>query len=271
MNEWETSDIKQADEITDKWERSDGKPIKGHQKGLTGNGLKWIAILTMLIDHTAVALIQNGIFLSESIVLTQEQWNMWYRLYWVMRYIGRLGFPLFCFLLVEGFCYTHNVKKYMLRLGIFALISEIPFDFALFRSVFYMRYQNVYFTLLIGVITLCGIRYFGRTDFKNRILRTLCLFGGLAAAYVLRTDYDMYGVLLIVVLYLFREKEIWRDLAAGMVLLLNSLVEITGLLAFVPMHFYNGQRGRQMKYFFYIFYPAHLLVLGLIAKYLILG
>ena len=106
-----------------------------NRKGLTGNVLKWIAILTMLIDHMAVALIENGIFLSESISLTSQQWNWWRQVYWVMRYIGRLGFPLFCFLLVEGFYYTRNVKKYMLRLGIFALISEVPFDFALFRSV----------------------------------------------------------------------------------------------------------------------------------------
>ncbi len=241
-----------------------------NRKGLTGNVLKWIAILTMLIDHMAVALIENGIFLSESISLTSQQWNWWRQVYWVMRYIGRLGFPLFCFLLVEGFYYTRNVKKYMLRLGIFALISEVPFDFALFRSVYHPLYQNVYFTLLIGVAVLCGLRRFSGAEVRNRILRVLCLFGGLVAASILRTDYDMYGVLLIVVLYLFRDRKILRDVAAGIVLLASSLVEITGLVAFVPMHLYNGQRGRQMKYFFYIFYPAHLLILGLIARYWIL-
>ena len=252
------------------WEVSETKRTEMHRRGLTGNVLKWIAIITMLIDHTAVALIQNGIFQSRTISLTQEQWQGWYRFYWVMRYIGRLGFPIFCFLLVEGFYYTHNVKKYMLRLGIFALISEVPFDFALFRHFIYPAYQNVYFTLFIGITTLYGLRYFSGTESKNRILRVVCLCGGLGVAYVLRTDYDMFGVLLIVVLYLFREKAIWRDFAAGVVLLLSSLVEITGLLAFIPMHLYNGQRGRQMKYFFYIFYPAHLLVLGLIARYVIL-
>lgn len=248
------------------WETSGKKQRQVEQKGLAGSGLKWIAILTMLIDHTAVALIQNGILLSGRV----GHYEQWYQLYWVMRYIGRLGFPLFCFLLVEGFCYTHNVKKYMIRLGIFALISEVPFDFALFRSVFSLSYQNVYFTLLIGLITLYGMRYFNGTDFKNQILRVVCLFGGLLVAYLLRTDYDMYGVLLIVVLYQFREKPIWRDFTAGIVLLLCSLLEITGLLAFIPIHLYNGQRGKQMKYFFYIFYPAHLLILGLIARYLIL-
>ncbi len=245
------------------------KEIEMREKGLTGNILKWIAIITMLIDHTAVAIIQNGIFQSET-GLTLDQQQRWAQLYWVMRYIGRLGFPIFCFLLVEGFCYTHSVKKYMFRLGTFALVSEVPFDLALFGNVFYPSYQNVYFTLLIGVFTLCGIRHFGGADIKSRILRVVSLLGGLAAAHILQTDYDMYGILLIVVLYLFREKVIWRDIAAGVVLLLCSLTELTGLVAFVPMRLYNGQRGRQMKYFFYIFYPAHLLILGLITRYVIL-
>lgn len=253
----------------EKWETAETKQVKAGQKGLTGNGLKWIATITMLIDHMAVALIQNGIFQSNTIILTQEQWQRCYQLYWIMRYIGRIGFPIFCFLLVEGFYYTHNIKRYLFRLGIFALISEVPFDFALFQNVFYLSYQNVYFTLLIGIVTLCGIRYFGKEDIRSRILRVVCLLGGLGAAYILRTDYNVYGVLLIVVLYLFREKVIWRDFAAGTVLLLSSLTEIFGLLAFIPMHFYNKQRGRQMKYFFYIFYPAHLLILGLISKFLI--
>lgn len=271
MSDWEKSDTKQTEGMEYRQETLHAEQGEGgaYRKGLTGRALKWIAILTMLIDHTAVALIQNGVLISGT-VMDHEQWQRWYRLYWVMRYIGRLGFPLFCFLLVEGFCHTRNVKKYMLRLGIFALVSEIPFDFALFRNIFFWSYQNVYFTLLIGLITLCGIRHFSGEDLKNRIIRTICLFGGLATAYLLRTDYDMYGVLLIVVLYLFREKAIFRDIAAGIVLLLCSLVEITGILAFVPMHLYNGQRGKQTKYFFYMFYPVHLLILGLIARYLIL-
>lgn len=270
MNEWEKPDIKQEEGMEYKWGNLDSKQKETKvRKGLTGRALKWIAILTMLIDHTAVALIQNGILISET-AMNYEQWQWWYHLYWVMRYIGRLGFPLFCFLLVEGFYYTRNVKKYILRLGIFALISEVPFDFALFRSICSMSYQNVYFTLLIGLITLCGIRYFSGGDLKNRMLRAICLFGGLVTAHLLRTDYSMYGVLLIVVLYLFRERAILRDIAAGIVLLLCSVVEITGLLAFIPMHLYNGQRGKQMKYFFYMFYPVHLVILGLIARYLIL-
>lgn len=250
------------------WERTKQEGM--NQKGWTGNILKWIAIITMLIDHTAVAIIQNGIFQSKTMVVTQEQWQGLEQLYWIMRYIGRLGFPIFCFLLVEGFYYTRNIKKYIIRLGIFALVSEIPFDFALFQNIFYPTYQNVYFTLFIGVLTLCGLRYFGGADIKSRIFRVISLLGGLAAAHILRTDYDMYGVLLIVVLYLFREKAIWRDVTAGVVLLLCSLTELAGLFAFVPIHLYNGQRGRQMKYFFYIFYPAHLLILGLITRYIIL-
>ena len=81
----------------EKWETAETKQVKAGQKGLTGNGLKWIAIITMLIDHMAVALIQNGIFQSNTIILTQEQWQRCYQLYWIMRYVGRIGFPIFCF------------------------------------------------------------------------------------------------------------------------------------------------------------------------------
>jgi len=251
------------------WEVVNAKENPIQEKGLTGSDLKWIAIITMLIDHTAVALIENGIFVSESFRLSAQQWNIWYRIYWIMRLIGRLGFPIFCFLLVEGFCYTHDVKKYMLRLGIFALISEIPFDFACFRSIFYSSYQNVYFTLLIGMITLCGIKRFEGGTIKNRLLRIGCLFAGMAVAYLLMTDYSFFGVVLIVIFYVFRGKEKVRDLFAGLVLLCNSLVEVTGLLVFIPMHFYNGKRGKQSKYFFYAFYPVHLLILGLVARFII--
>jgi len=252
-----------------KWETLTMVQTEKQRKGITGSVLKWIAIITMLVDHTAVAIIENGIFISQSVSLTQAQLESWRIIYWIMRLIGRLGFPIFCFLLVEGFCHTRNVKKYLFRLGMFALISEIPFDLACFRSVFYPNYQNVYFTLFIGLATLCGIKYFNGEMRKDRFLRLFCLFAGLAAAYILKTDYNMFGILLIVVFYQFRDSEIKRDIFAGMILLCNNLVEITGLFVFLPMHFYNGQRGRQMKYFFYIFYPAHLLILGLVARFII--
>ena len=123
--------------------------------GISGSTLKLIAIVSMLIDHTAATVIR-ALLISAS-----PDWQPGLRtLYSVSRDIGRLAFPIFCFLLVEGFLHTRNPKKYAGRLFLFALISEIPFDLALQSGWFDPGKQNVYFTLLIGLLVLMGLSYF---------------------------------------------------------------------------------------------------------------
>ena len=95
-----------------------GKEImKMRWNGLTSSDLKWIAIISMLVDHFAVAIYAN---------MADYQFDI----YRVMRGIGRIAFPIYCFLLVEGFCHTHDVKRYISRCFLFAVISEVPFDLA---------------------------------------------------------------------------------------------------------------------------------------------
>ena len=101
---------------------------------LSGSSLKIIAILSMVIDHFAASILYNGILLPAApISQGSPYWNL-YLVYRAMRTIGRIAFPIFCFLLVEGFFYTSNRKKYALRMLVFALLSEFPFDFALFNT-----------------------------------------------------------------------------------------------------------------------------------------
>lgn len=139
-------------------------PVQGQKKkGISGSTVKMIAVAAMLIDHVAAALLTRVIIVRG---YYEAAWNMqrfleWTKENWLlfngmqlMRLIGRLGFPVFCFLLVEGFQKTRNIKKYAFRLGLFALISEIPFDLALAGRVWYSGYQNVYFTLLCGILAL---------------------------------------------------------------------------------------------------------------------
>ena len=124
-------------------------------KGLSGSTLKMIAIVTMFIDHIGAVIVERMLLTGNTGVYTYEQIYILDR---VLRSIGRLGFPLFCFLLVEGFQHTKHVGKYACRLLVFALISEIPFNLAFSGSVFFSTYQNVFFTLLIGLITMWGCK-----------------------------------------------------------------------------------------------------------------
>lgn len=206
-----------------------------NQKGISGSTLKILAVISMLIDHTAAILLQPS-----------------QPYYTLCRSLGRLAFPIFCFLLVEGYIHTRDVKKYGLRLFAFALLSEIPFDLAFSGRFINIGYQNVFFTLLLGLGTL----YF-LDRFQNSGIRVLVIFLGMAAATLLRTDYSWKGIAAIVVLYGMRNNRLWQALTGAMAF----AWEPPAVFAFLPIYFYNGKRGISMKYLFYIFYPAHLLLL----------
>lgn len=211
-------------------------------KFLTGGMLKWIAIVTMFIDHFAEIFVY---------VLPSPKY------YLILRTIGRLAFPIFCFLLVEGFLHTKNIKKYVIRLGIFSFISEIPFNLAVSGRYLFASHQNVFFTLWIGLIVLIFLKKYK----EDVVIEIIAIFIGCFLATFLKTDYEAIGILIIVSFYLLREKKI--VLTITMVLLngLSNIIQLAGALALIPIFFYNGKRGRQPKYFFYAFYPIHLFLL----------
>ena len=132
----------------------------GSEYGAAGSTLKLFAIITMLIDHTGAAVVGTIITLGNYRTADYELYGTLSTLYRLMRGIGRLAFPVFCFLLVEGFFHTRSVRKYCERLFLFALISEFPFDFALKPSAVFWNKQNVYFTLLISLICLWMLEEF---------------------------------------------------------------------------------------------------------------
>lgn len=235
--------------------------------GFTGAHLKWIALITMLIDHISAVLLETGllpqiasaVLAGNSFDYLPKDYEFWYNVNFFLRLIGRLAFPLYCFLLVEGFLHTKSRRNYALRLGIFALISEIPFDLAVHGKWFDLQMQNVFFTLFLGVIVLYGIRYLEVKYPKRTLLPYVIVFVGMFVAYFLQTDYDAFGILLIVMLYLLREDKV-RQCVFGAVC---TVWEYSAPLAFIPVWFYNGKRGNQLpKYFFYTFYPVHLLLLA---------
>lgn len=236
-------------------------------KGITGNALKLIAIVTMFIDHTGVALVENGIYKFQNPTLMQQilaatEGARWSMVDILLRTVGRLAFPIFCFLLVEGFLHTRDVKKYGARLLAFAFISEVPFDLAVFGKWFYPQYQNVYFTLFLGLCVLEGYRRAG----GRPVRQALAVLAGCLAAVVIRCDYDVVGIIMILFFYIYHDNRFLKALFGGGLAVAESLSCFgAAVLAFIPIHLYNGRRGeRNLKYFFYCFYPAHLLFLYLL-------
>ena len=252
------------------------------EKGLSGSTLKIIAVITMFIDHTAATILARILYTANqmgkesAIKLTGtgavgtmlagllESGRLYDVSYW-MRNIGRIAFPIYCFLLVEGFIHTGNRRKYVLRLGIFALLSEVTFDLAFSGCVLEFKHQNVYFTLFLGMLTMLLYHKLEEQVQMSKGLRPVAelalLLAGMGAAELLRTDYGALGVLCIMVPYFFRNDRKTQTIAGAL-----SFVwwEPPALLAFIPLAFYNGKRGINLKYIFYIFYPAHLLLLYLI-------
>jgi hypothetical protein len=257
---------------------------KAGQRGLSGFWLKMIAVITMFIDHSAAAILERLLAQMPSWgPVTEANWSAWYDFYFACRVIGRMAFPIYCFLLVEGFHYTRSRGKYALRLFVFALLSELPFDMALQQSVFDISYNNVFWTLLIGLLTIWAadviaqkVRQRVPKESRQRlwigVARIFVLICGALVAELLATDYGAGGVFAIYIMYLLYEQRMAGFATMVVALgLLDGTIEFAALLMLIPLHFYNGTRGRQMKYFFYAFYPVHLLLLALLGYALGLG
>lgn len=334
---------------------------KTGEKGIPGSTLKIIAIVAMFLDHFGAMVLEMYLAKNNTMIVgqgigelgIQEQsiYSVVELIDVILRLIGRFGFPIFCFLLVEGFQYTSSVKKYALNLTIFALISEIPFDLALKHQWYAPEYQNVYFTLLIGLLTLTAMKYLTESEKGNQIwqylfypsaflagamviyltntgssfsfvlrkfyqfwlqtnmdkhfavsavtstLVALYLIGGIISMIVftfiaiqwekecrirfakmipvislgvwvaekLHTDYGGFGVLVIVVMYLTRQVKKKEMFWGCVVLIYMNYIEASALLMLKPVERYNGKRGISMKYFFYAFYPCHILFMYFLA------
>ena len=153
---------------------------------LSGTALKRIACLSMLVDHLGASLLENGLFRCSAIdprLVGLDQ---------LLRLAGRLAFPIYCFLLVEGFLHTHDLKKYALRMLGFALISEWPFDWAFFSGV-YWGHQNVYFTLLLGLLAMKALDTSQTPEGMPTLKGILGAAACFLAAALLHCDYDVLG------------------------------------------------------------------------------
>lgn len=243
--------------------------------GLDAAQLKYIACGTMLLDHIGASCLEIGLLdgLQDARVPFSRlgdpaypQWAVFLDI--ALRLIGRLAFPLYCFLLVEGFLHTRSLRRYAQRLLLFGLVSEVPFDWAFLGAPFDMSHQNVYWTLLLGLLAMAGMNRFANEDGGPSAGSLLWVAGCMAVAELLKTDYSWFGILLIAALYLWRDDRRTQCMAGAMLSLYSM---VTGSLAFLLVWNYNGARGKGNSKLLYLFYPVHIFILGCVTHFLILG
>lgn len=240
------------------------------KNGLSGTALKWMAVIFMAIDHVAYTVLQQGFLATPDRLpfhlgpLTFQK-EILVQLSLLMRGIGHLAFPLFAFLMVEGFFHTRSVWKYGQRLLLFAVLSEIPFDLAICGG-FTWEVQNVFFTLLIGLVGMELSERCGTGILEKLVIMVLCC--GVAEA--IRGDWGMIGILFILILYQLHGKKSWQAVAAGMGLLMVFGFRQITIFLIIPLIFlYNGKRGTgRFRYFFYWFYPLHLAALAVLIRWM---
>lgn len=207
------------------------------------NFLKITALLTMLIDHIGC-------------IFLMERGDIIYKAF---RAVGRISFPIICFLLVEGFIHTHSRKKYMINLLVFAVISEIPYDLAFGHKLVDISEQNVMWTLLLGVIMMYFVE---RLEYSFTLKMVVIFLTGLVAV-VLKTDYSIWGILSIAIFYMQRNDRRNALLYTCFLMFVQGKMQSFGVLAIPFIMAYDDKKNdvKMPKYFFYAFYPVHILVL----------
>lgn len=230
--------------------------------------LKIIAMATMLIDHFGDAYLKH---IS------------------LMNLIGRFSFPIFAFQISEGYLHTKNLKKYFLRLFLFALISQIPF--MLFYSIYTDSFTlNIFFTLFLGLFSIFlydKITHFSFRSIKNEKMKTLLKhsLGFLSVFFlgvfseVFHFDYGFFGIAIIFLFYLFRKNKLAMVTAFILSCVLKYVIPyldtfnlwyiwltISTILPIIFICLYNKKQGSKVKYLLYLFYPVHLLILYFLFK-----
>lgn len=245
----------------------------------TTSKLKIIALVCMTIDHIGHVFYVPMLYATPSLA--------W--LYYLLRTVGRIAFPLYAFMIAKGCIFTSNIKRYFTLLAVFAVASEIPFNLANNGQLFNANAQNVYFTLFLG-LTACYVVRLLQENEKNTLWSAPVTALLCASAYFISSDYSWYGVLFIWLCAVTQEQKnavripvlvfgllliarpwqiVQNDFAFAYIE--NSCMQFFGSLpALFLILQYNGERGNLKinKYFFYAYYPAHLLILGLAASLL---
>lgn len=246
-------------------------------------------------QHTKLDISSAGLHvLAMALMLCDHMWAMLFPAAEWLTCIGRIAFPIFAFLIVEGYTHTHNLRRYLLRMLVWALIAEVPFDLMYGGTVFYPFHQNVLWTfllslLLIALIEKCRARF---QAVPAALLSAGIVVLGYVLGYAAMVDYYGVGVLTVLTFFFFRKRN-WicrlGQLACLYILnvhLLDGLyypVQVFGftievvqqgfaLLALLPIWLYQGRQGfhnKAFQYFCYAFYPLHMLLLFIAREWML--
>lgn len=242
--------------------------MENHRAGLSKTTLQMIACAAMFMDHFSKTVLSSSAF-------KDVAWANYIAI--MMTLIGRIAFPIFAFFVAEGCRKTSEPGRYLMRLLTFAIIAEVPFQLC-FASGLHIGATNVIFTMFIGAYVVFAHKCLAEKNCPG-IIQFLAALFIIASAWFLNTDYNVFGVLLILALYVSQKKRTPVVLAIWSFLTYASLTDIVkypytylmyagfafGAILFLKQ--YNGKRGAGNKWFMYIFYPTHLLILGLFARF----
>ena len=243
--------------------------MKNFKFELTSFHLHILAMALMFCDHLWVAVISGNDWLTD---------------------IGRIAFPIFAFMTAEGFCRTKNLKKYAVRLLLFAVVSEIPFNLVAGGSFFYPLHQNVLWTFLISLgLMWINEKAKGKKLSARIMIAAITAAMGFISGILTFCDYHYAGILTVLVFYFFRERK-WQNFIFQALCLwyinfemlggFEYIFEVSGteiffprqgfaILALIPIWLYRGKQGtynKAVKNLYYWFYPAHLLVLWIMQQ-----
>ncbi|WMJ83272.1 TraX family protein [Oscillospiraceae bacterium LTW-04] len=235
------------------------------RQGFSGTALQVMAVLSMTGDHIGAVMMRDGQIAWATVLRDMPA-------LFALRAIGRAAFPIFAFLLAQGMVHTRSRKRFILRLAVFALLSELPFDLAFYGVGFYPHHQNIFFTLCLGAVCIALL------DYGGRAFGVFAAMGMALIAQLLYTDYAALGVLTVLMFWLLAQKGrlgvvVVLLLFAGSFLIYDQWVNLFCLLSLPLLLCYNGTRGGPAglvgksirKWGFYFYYPLHLLVLSALA------
>lgn len=233
----------------------------------SANTLKIIAIVSMITDHVGFVFFPHEL---------------------IFRYIGRIAFPIYCFLLTEGFFHTRSIYRYLARMGLFAVLSEIPFNLGLYHVLIYRWNINVFFTLFLGLLVMYLSDLVYQKSGNQTFGMVFCLIGMMMAERI-DSDYGAMGILVIYVFYLsYRGRNFGTAKSKFLTTLCMALfetflfviegpVEAYAIVSIIFILLYSGEKNGNiwkklqlerwnlfLKYFFYAVYPLHLIVLWII-------